>query len=105
MAICELTGKKPVVKNKVSHSNIKTKIKDQPNIQKKRIFSRTLNRMVALNIASSTIRSMEHSGGFDQFVLNAKPAALSPRAAKIRNSIKRKISAQKKSDAVASKLN
>lgn len=95
MSRCELTGKGPVVKNLVSHSNIKTKSTSQPNVQRKRIFSRTLNQMVRLYVATSTIRDMEHSGGFDTFILNQKDDALSVRALDIRNRIRRKMRAAK----------
>lgn len=96
MSRCELTGKGPVVKNLVSHSNIKTKSTAQPNVQKKRIFSRALNQMVRLNIATSTIRDMEHSGGFDSFVLNTNDATLSKRAMEVKTRIRRKLAAKKK---------
>ena len=94
MSRCELTGKGPVVKNLVSHSNIKTKSIAQPNVQKKRIFSRVLNQMVRLQIATSAIRDMEHMGGFDNFVLNQDDAKLSKRALAVKLRIKRKMSAK-----------
>ena len=91
MSRCEITGKGPVVKNLVSHSNIKTKTIAQPNVQRKRIFSKTLNQMVRLYIATSTIRDMEHTGGFDSFILNASESTLSKRAIEVRNRIRRKM--------------
>lgn len=94
MSKCELTGKGPVVKNLVSHSNIKTKSIAQPNVQKKRIFSRALNQMVRLQIATSAIRDMEHVGGFDNFVLNQTDCKLSKRALAVKSRIKRKMSAK-----------
>ncbi len=96
MARCEITGKSPVVKNKVSHSNIKTKSRAMPNVQQKRIFSPTLNRLVSLKMSTGAIRSMEHAGGFDVFLLKQKEECLSPRALLIRGQIKRRISGQKK---------
>ena len=96
MSRCELTGKCVVVKNLVSHSNIKTKSTAQPNVQRKRIFSRTLNEMVRLHVATSAIRDMEHSGGFDAFILNAEEQNLSKRAMVVRSKIRRKMSAKKK---------
>lgn len=96
MSRCEITGKSPVVKNKVSHSNIKTKSIAMPNVQKKRIFSKTLNQMVRLQIATSAIRDMEHMGGFDVFILNQDEKVLSPRALDIKNRIRRKMAAKKK---------
>ena len=95
MSRCELTGKSPVVKNKVSHSNIKTKSTALPNVQKKRIFSRTLNVMVRLQVATSAIRDMEHTGGFDKFILNQDDSVLSKKALDVKNRIRRKMTAKK----------
>ncbi len=95
MSRCELTGKAPVVKNLVSHSNIKTKSIAQPNVQKKRIFSRVLNQMVRFQVATSAIRDMEHTGGFDKFLLNQEDQVLSKRALEVKNRIRRKMSAKK----------
>jgi large subunit ribosomal protein L28 len=91
MPRCELTGKGPVVKNLVSHSNIKTKSTAQPNIQKKRIFSRVLGQMVTLRVAASAIRAMEHMGGLDKYILNQDDAGLSKRALAVRARIRNKI--------------
>lgn len=91
MARCELTGKGPVVKNKVSHSNIKTKSIAMPNIQVKKVYSQTLNDFVTLRMAASTIRSMEHVGSFDSFILNQPEELLSKRATEVRNRIRRKL--------------
>jgi large subunit ribosomal protein L28 len=101
MSRCELTGKSPVVKNLVSHSNIKTKSTAMPNVQRKRIFSKTLNSMVRLYMATSALRDMEHTGGFDTFILNQKDDVLSPRAMDIKARIKRKINKGSKKAAKA----
>lgn len=95
MSRCELSGKSPVVKNLVSHSNIKTKKIALPNVQKKRIFSKALNAMVRLKLATSTIRDMEHMGGFDTYLLNQDVSVLSPRAVEVRSRILRKMRAKK----------
>ena len=84
MSRCEITGKRPVVKNLVSHSNIKTKSTALPNVQRKRIFSRTLNEMVRLYVATSAIRDMEHIGGLDQFIMGQPNEVLSKRAMEIK---------------------
>ncbi len=96
MSRCELTGKGPVVKNLVSHSNIKTKSVAQPNVQKKRIFSRVLNQMVRLQVATSTIRDMEHVGGFDSFILGQNDGMLSKKALEVKCRIRRKMKAKSK---------
>jgi large subunit ribosomal protein L28 len=96
MSRCELTGRGPVVKNLVSHSNIKTKSIAQPNVQQKRIFSKSLNLMVSLKMSTHAIRSMEHKGGFDVYLLGQNDESLSPRALEIKRRIRRKISKAKK---------
>ena len=95
MSKCEITGKGPVVKNLVSHSNIKTKSIALPNVQKKRIFSRSLNQMVRLQVATSAIRDMEHMGGFDNFILSQDDSKLSKRALAVKLKIKKKIGSNK----------
>ncbi len=95
MGRCELTGKGPVVKNLVSHSNIKTKSTAQPNVQKKRIFSRTLGQMVTLRVAASAIRDMEHMGGLDKYILGLNETKLSKRAATIKTKIRAKLVGKK----------
>ncbi len=96
MSRCELTGKSPAVKNLVSHSNIKTKSTAMPNVQRKRIFSTTLNEMVRLYVATSALRDMEHSGGFDKYILNQPTDMLSKRAIEVRSKIRRKMNKSSK---------
>lgn len=96
MSRCELTGKRPMVKNLVSHSNRKTKTKSNPNVQSKRLFSRSLDEMVRLQVATKAIKDMEHMGGLDAFILSQSEEKLSPRAIEIRNRIKRKMTRKKK---------
>lgn len=91
MPRCELSGKGPVVKNLVSHSNIKTKSTSHPNIQQKRVFSKALNQLVSFKMATSTIRNMEHVGGFDAYILRQDDDRLSKRALTVKNKIVRKL--------------
>jgi large subunit ribosomal protein L28 len=95
VARCELTGKGPVVKNLVSHSNIKTKFMAIPNVQKKRFYSNALGEFVTLKVAASTIKSLEHSGGFDKFVLNQDEEKMSVRGQTVKRRIARKIKSKK----------
>ena len=95
MGRCELTGKGPVVKNLVSHSNIKTKSISQPNIQKKRLFSQALGELVTLRVAASAIRDMEHKGGLDKFILGQDEEALSKRALEVKTRIRHKLAGKK----------
>ena len=89
MSKCELTGKGPIVKNLVSHSNVKTKRWSKPNIQKRRVFSDSLNQFVTLRIANSTVRTMDHVGGFDRFIVGQPSSALSKRARRIQVTVRK----------------
>lgn len=97
MSRCELTGKNPEVKNLVSHSNIKTKSVANPNVQQKRLFSTLLGQMVSLKLATSTIRSIDHVGSLDKFVLNQPDGKLSKRALTLKTRMLRKLRGQVKS--------
>ena len=60
--ICQLTGKRTIVGNSVSHSNIKTKRKFYPNLQEKRFFVPELNAWVKLKVSTSAIRTINKKG-------------------------------------------
>lgn len=94
MSRCELSGKRPMVKNLVSHSNRKTKSKSNPNVQSKRLFSKYLDQFVRLQVATKAIKDMEHMGGFDNFILNQDNEKLSAKALEVKNRIIRKISSK-----------
>ena len=91
MPICELTSKKPVVINLVSHSHIKTKSRSRPNIQSKKLYSQALRQNFTFRIAMSTLRTIEHKGGFDAFILNQNPSVLSKKAMFVQKKIKKKL--------------
>ena len=55
---CQLTGKRPNVANKVSHSNIKTKKRQLPNLQKKKIWFAEENRFVTLKVSTAALRTL-----------------------------------------------
>ena len=56
--VCPLTGKRPNVANKVSHSNIKTKKRQLPNLQTKRIWSESQGRFIKLRVSTSALRTL-----------------------------------------------
>ncbi len=90
MAKCELSGKTPVVKNLVSHSNIKTKSKAFPNIQSKKFFSQQLKNSFKFKVAVSAVKNIDKVGGFDIFIMKQKDSALSPKALKVKRQIFKK---------------
>ena len=77
--------------NLVSHSNIKTKSHSKPNIQNKQLYSQALKQVFNFNIAISTLRTIEHKGGFDAFILKQPGHLLSKRAAIVQKKIKKKL--------------
>lgn len=59
---CQLTGKKPLVGNHVSHANNKTKRRQLPNLQWKRIYVPELNRWVRLRLSARALRTLSKKG-------------------------------------------
>jgi len=60
--ICEITGKKVMSGNKVSHSNIKTKRKFYPNLQTKKFFIPEENVWVTLKVTAAGMRTINKKG-------------------------------------------
>ncbi|MDH7798145.1 MULTISPECIES: 50S ribosomal protein L28 [unclassified Beijerinckia] len=87
---CELTGKAVQVGNLVSHSNIKTKTRFLPNLCNVTLISDTLQRSVRLRVAAAALRSVEHRGGLDAFLLKARDAELSQGALTLKREIAKK---------------
>lgn len=87
---CELTGKGPLVGHKVSHSNIKTKRRFMPNLVNVTLTSDTLGRSVRARISANALKSVDHRGGFDAFLLKAKDAELAPRMLELKRAIVKK---------------
>ncbi|MEM1320382.1 MAG: 50S ribosomal protein L28 [Bacteroidota bacterium] len=60
--VCQLTGKRPITGNNVSHSNRRTKRRFLPNLQKKRFFIPELNKWVILKVSAKAIRNINRLG-------------------------------------------
>ena len=87
---CELSGKSPMVGNRVSHSNIKSKRRFLPNLVNVTLRSEILNRAYKMRIAASTLRTVDKHGGLDGYLLKTKKAALHDKAQKILSDIEKK---------------
>jgi large subunit ribosomal protein L28 len=90
---CELTAKGPLVGHKVSHSNIKTKRRFLPNLCNVTFISDALGRNVRLRVSTNAIKSVDHRGGLDAYLLKARDSELSPRALELKRQIEKKVSA------------
>jgi large subunit ribosomal protein L28 len=60
--VCQVTGKRPITGNKVSHSNIKTRRRFLPNLQTKRFFLAEEDKWITLKVSSEAIRTIEKNG-------------------------------------------
>ena len=60
--VCELTGKRPQTGNSVSHSNIKTKRRFLPNLQKKKFFIPEEDKWITLKVSTSAMRTINKNG-------------------------------------------
>ncbi len=58
--VCDLTGKRPNVANRVSHSNIKTKKRQLPNLQTKKVWHEEENRFVTLKLSTRALRTLRN---------------------------------------------
>jgi large subunit ribosomal protein L28 len=87
---CDLTGKRPLVGHKVSHSNIKTKRRFLPNLRNVTLISDTLGRRVKLRVSANALKTVDHRGGLDAFLLKAKDDELAPRVLELKRQIVKK---------------
>jgi large subunit ribosomal protein L28 len=87
---CELTAKGPQVGHKVSHSNIKTKRRFLPNLVNVTFLSDVLGRPVRLRVSTNALKSVDHRGGLDAFLLKARDTELSPKAMELKRQIAKK---------------
>ena len=87
---CELTGKDAQVGHKVSHSNRKTKRRFLPNLINVSMISDALGRSVRLRVCAQALRSVDHRGGLDAFLVKAKDTQLSGRALELKRQIAKK---------------
>src|SRR5262245_15790952 len=88
---CELTGKGVLVGNAVSHANNKTKREFRPNLCDVHLISDALGKSVSLRISANALKSVEHRGGLDAFLLKARPEQLSQRARRLKREIEKKL--------------
>lgn len=84
---CEITGKGPMVGNNVSHANNKTKRRFLPNLQDVSFFSTALKKNIKVSATTHGIRTVEHKGGIDAFLLDTAATKLNPTLRRLRKLI------------------
>ena len=85
--VCELSGKKVMTGNNVSHAKNRTKRKFLPNLNNVSLVSEKLDLTVRFKISANALRSVEHAGGLDNFLLKSKDNDLSPKAKRLKNKL------------------
>jgi len=88
---CAITGTGSQSGNNVSHSNHKSRTRFLPNLQSVSLKSEVLGTYIPLRVTAATIRSIEHNGGLDGYLLNHAASKMTEEAAKLRRQIKRKL--------------
>ena len=90
---CELTGKGVLTGNNVSHAHNKTRRRFLPNVQETNLYSESLDRSMRFKVSAHALRSVEHNGGLDKFLLKAKDDQLSSGALRTKRELAKKAKA------------
>jgi large subunit ribosomal protein L28 len=87
---CELTGKTRQIGHRVSHSNRKTKRRFRPNLLNVTLLSDALGRSIRLRVSANALKTVDHRGGLDAFLLKADNDTLSPRVLELKRQVVKK---------------
>ena len=91
---CELTRKTVQYGNNVSHANNKTRRRFLPNLCKVTLISEAMNQSYQVKISAHALRTIEHRGGLDPFLLKARNKTLSKWAFGLKKDIQKKLKTQ-----------
>ncbi|NQZ99240.1 MAG: 50S ribosomal protein L28 [Myxococcales bacterium] len=86
---CELTGKKVLFGRNVAHSNVKTNRRFEPNLQKATLYSDALRRKIGLRVCTRALRTVQHNGGLDAFLLKSDDSKLAPEGLRLKRQVKK----------------
>lgn len=75
---CMITGKGVMSGNNVSHAKNRTKRRFLPNIQDTSLYSEALDRWIKVRTSTAGLRTVEHKGGFDAYLIETAPTKLDP---------------------------
>jgi len=90
---CELTGKGVMTGNNVSHAVNRTRRRFLPNLVTVTLISDALNRSVKLRVSANALRTVEHRGGLDAFLLKADDGDLSKGALALKKEVRAALAA------------
>lgn len=86
---CGITGKGVMAGNNVSHANNKTRRRFLPNLQSTSLYSDALKQVIRLRLTTAALRTIEHNGGIDAFLLGARDSRLDPDVRRLKRRVKR----------------
>ena len=92
---CQITGKKLMFGNNVSHANNKTRRRFMPNIQDTSLYSEALNKMVSVRVTVAGLRTVDHKGGLDAFLLDTPKSKLDPDLRPLKAQVEKIVAAKK----------
>ncbi len=84
---CAVTGKGVLTGNNVSHSNIKSRRRFLPNLQVASLMSEAMNQTVRVRLSTHGLRTVEHQGGLDTFLVKTPDARLSPELRRLKRRV------------------
>ncbi|HUC17634.1 MAG TPA: 50S ribosomal protein L28 [Acetobacteraceae bacterium] len=87
--MCELTGKRVLTGNNVSHANNKTRRRFLPNLQEASLVSDILGQTVRIRISARALSTIEHKGGLDAFLLGTPDRRLPDAARALKRRVER----------------
>ena len=86
---CAITGKGVLTGNNVSHANNRTRRRFLPNLQEASLLSDALGHSVRLRISTNGLKTVEHNGGIDSYLLSIANTKLSAEARRLKKRIER----------------
>ena len=93
--VCEISGKRVMSGNNVSHAKNKTKRKFIPNLQNVKLFSKILNKFINMKISVRALKTVEKNGGLDEYLTKTSNRGLAPAAIALKKSILKHVKIEK----------
>ncbi len=96
---CAVTGKGVMTGNNVSHANNKSRRRFLPNLQETSVLSDALGAMVRLRVSVHGLKTIEHKGGLDAWLMSTPDARLTTETRRIKRRIAKAIAAREAAEA------
>ena len=91
---CGVTGKGVQTGNNVSHANNKTRRRFLPNLQETSLFSESLGRNIRVRVSVNGLRTIEHRGGLDAYLVNASSLALDAEMRRLKKQVEKAVASR-----------